>query len=138
MALHCPADDGVVVWRVAPIPGDFSDHFCMAHGFENMRKPRMRPQLTLPLTYRQRPHASPSQMTPSCSRTTKNMEHSILREPSKRWGHVVTGSCHRLPRSNQHGYTMSTRPPKTRLCPQTRPQAPSTLNIRAIKAAADK
>jgi hypothetical protein len=45
MVLHCPADDGVVVRRVAPIPGDFSDDLCMANGFENMRKPRMRPQL---------------------------------------------------------------------------------------------
>jgi hypothetical protein len=45
VALHCPADDGVVVRRVAPIPGDFSEHSCMAHGFENMRKPQMRPQL---------------------------------------------------------------------------------------------
>jgi hypothetical protein len=90
MVLHClPADDGVVVRRVAPIPGDFSDHLCMAHGFENMRKPRMRPQLTLPFTYRRRPHASPSQMTPSCSRTSKNMEHSIA---SKRWGHAEC--CH--------------------------------------------
>lgn len=44
MVLHCPADDGVVVRRVAPIPGDFSDNPCMADGFENMRKPRMRPQ----------------------------------------------------------------------------------------------
>jgi hypothetical protein len=68
MVLHCPADDGVVVRRVAPIPGDFSDNSCMADGFENMRKPRMRPQLK---TYRQRPHASPSHMTPSCSRTSK-------------------------------------------------------------------
>ena len=50
MVLHCPAYDGVVVWPVAPIPGDFSDKSCMAHGFENMRKPRMRPLLKLPST----------------------------------------------------------------------------------------
>jgi hypothetical protein len=92
MVLHCPADDGVVVWPVAPMHGNLATSYAWPMASRtcgNLESAHCS-------NYRQRPHASPSHMTPSCSRTSKNMEHSIMREHGSDEENLVITSCHGL------------------------------------------